>query len=284
MLSLFYQLPNCNLFTQHVLFYLGETPLVNCGPRSYFHYIAITCLLYSHCLLSRILLLLSTRYAHTFVWVGSKVLGCVVCRFHVATSWRRTNKNRKWRPCWKSLGQQASPSGVWLFPRYDKHWFLTEGKACCYAHHTFLLGFPTGRWKPSTPCRISHIPGLLNIHISSTPNPAPEPQQPLPLPGCLASHTSPCPTTSLPSTCVGSTGMKPPTLSSVVSSFGLKRLLADALSMSSPINPNTKVGHDGWCRQEPIMSCWGRLVHATMVWPGLLGGKTSGRQDDAIWQ
>jgi hypothetical protein len=43
----------------------GETPLVNCGPRSYFLYIAITCLLYSHYLLSRILLLLSTRYAHT---------------------------------------------------------------------------------------------------------------------------------------------------------------------------------------------------------------------------
>jgi hypothetical protein len=28
----------------------GETPLVNCGPRSNFFYIAITCLLYSHCL------------------------------------------------------------------------------------------------------------------------------------------------------------------------------------------------------------------------------------------
>jgi hypothetical protein len=25
-----------------------ETPLVNCGPRSYFHHISITCLLYSH--------------------------------------------------------------------------------------------------------------------------------------------------------------------------------------------------------------------------------------------
>jgi hypothetical protein len=46
----------------------GETPLVNCGPRSNFLYIAITCLLYLHCLLSRILLLLSTRYAHTFVY------------------------------------------------------------------------------------------------------------------------------------------------------------------------------------------------------------------------
>jgi hypothetical protein len=64
-LSLFYELPNCNLFSQHVLFYLMETPLVNCGPRSYFLYISITCLLYSHCVLSHILLLLSTRYAHT---------------------------------------------------------------------------------------------------------------------------------------------------------------------------------------------------------------------------
>jgi hypothetical protein len=27
----------------------GETPLVNCGPQSYLHHIAITCLLYSHC-------------------------------------------------------------------------------------------------------------------------------------------------------------------------------------------------------------------------------------------
>jgi hypothetical protein len=34
MLSLFYQLPNCNLFTKHVIYLYGETPLVNCGPRS----------------------------------------------------------------------------------------------------------------------------------------------------------------------------------------------------------------------------------------------------------
>jgi hypothetical protein len=60
----FYQLPNCNLFTQHVLFIYGETPLVNYGPRSYFHHIAITCLLYSHCLLYLHSLLFSTRYAH----------------------------------------------------------------------------------------------------------------------------------------------------------------------------------------------------------------------------
>jgi hypothetical protein len=25
----------------------------------------------------------------------------------------------------------------------DKPWFLTEGKTCCCAYHTFCLGFPT---------------------------------------------------------------------------------------------------------------------------------------------
>jgi hypothetical protein len=32
--SLFCQLPNYNLFTQHVIYLYGETPLVNCGPHS----------------------------------------------------------------------------------------------------------------------------------------------------------------------------------------------------------------------------------------------------------
>jgi hypothetical protein len=90
-LSLFYQLPNCNLFTQHVLFILWRDTLVNCGPRSYFHHIAITCLLYSHTLL------FSTRCAHNLCfkqtgeidnliisWEQSTWL--CVCRFHVAAS------------------------------------------------------------------------------------------------------------------------------------------------------------------------------------------------------
>jgi hypothetical protein len=48
--SLFCQLPNCNLFTQHVIYLYGETPLVNCGPRSIFYiYITIYC---KYCLLS----------------------------------------------------------------------------------------------------------------------------------------------------------------------------------------------------------------------------------------
>jgi hypothetical protein len=37
---------------------------------------------------------------------------------------------------------------------FDKPWFHNWGKTCCCAHHTFLLGFPTGcnlyaiRWMP----------------------------------------------------------------------------------------------------------------------------------------
>jgi hypothetical protein len=42
----------------------GETPLVNCGPQSYFHHIAINCLLCSHYLLYSHTLLFSTRYTH----------------------------------------------------------------------------------------------------------------------------------------------------------------------------------------------------------------------------
>jgi hypothetical protein len=55
-LSLFYQLPNCNLFTSMCYLSYGETPLVNCEPRSNFLYIAIPFYFYSHYLLSCILL------------------------------------------------------------------------------------------------------------------------------------------------------------------------------------------------------------------------------------
>jgi hypothetical protein len=34
-----FQLPNYNLFTQHVIYLYGETPLVNCGPRSILLYL-----------------------------------------------------------------------------------------------------------------------------------------------------------------------------------------------------------------------------------------------------
>jgi hypothetical protein len=70
-LSLLYQLPDCNLFTQHVVISYGETPLENCGPRSNFLYIAITIYYYSLYLHSCILLPFTTRYAQSFVYSKS---------------------------------------------------------------------------------------------------------------------------------------------------------------------------------------------------------------------
>jgi hypothetical protein len=68
---------------------------VNCGPRSYLHHIAITCLLFHTVYFTRILLLFSTRYTHNLCfkqtgeidnlivsWEESICL--CVCRFHVA--------------------------------------------------------------------------------------------------------------------------------------------------------------------------------------------------------
>jgi hypothetical protein len=93
-----------------------------------------------------------------------------MCRFHVATGWRRANK----LSLTARLLEHHAASGhhlqsYWLLPLLtDIPWFLTEEKHCCYIHHTFLLGFPTGRWKTIntvphqwhtslTPCRISRL-------------------------------------------------------------------------------------------------------------------------------
>jgi hypothetical protein len=48
-----------------------------------------------------------------------------VCRFH------------------KHLQSSVSPL------LFDKPWFHNWGKTCCYTHHTFLLGYPTG-WSITT--------------------------------------------------------------------------------------------------------------------------------------
>jgi hypothetical protein len=109
---------------------------------------------------TRILLSFTTRYAQSFVYskpvrlttslyVGSKVLGCVVYRFHVAARWRSSYVN--YAPAFscaivRSVAKLASITFWSLAFSYwfDKPWFHNWGKTCCCAHHTFLLGFPTG--------------------------------------------------------------------------------------------------------------------------------------------
>jgi hypothetical protein len=62
---LFCQLPNCNLFTKHVIYFYGETPLVNYGPRSILLHIYY--LLLKHRLLfASIIYLLTANKYHFF--------------------------------------------------------------------------------------------------------------------------------------------------------------------------------------------------------------------------
>jgi hypothetical protein len=146
--------------SMHYLSY-GETPLVNCWPRSYFLYIAITCLLYSHYLL----------YSHiTTVFHSIRSFLCLQQTGEIdnfIVSWKQSI----WLCCvqvpccsWQSKALDETPyklSGVvaklasitflsLAFSGFDKPWFLTEGKVCCCTHHTFLLGFSTGQWFTST--------------------------------------------------------------------------------------------------------------------------------------
>jgi hypothetical protein len=117
-------------------FIYGETPLVNSGPRSYFHHIAITYLLYSHCLLYLHSLLFSTRYAHNLCfkqtgeihnliasWEQSTWL--CVCRFCVAAS-KQSLDEAPYINCPK-LSQTSKhhlqPS-LSAFLLDDKPWFL----------------------------------------------------------------------------------------------------------------------------------------------------------------
>jgi hypothetical protein len=84
-------------FVYPACYYLsyGETPLVNWGPRSNFLYIAITILLllalftFLHTIavyhsIRSILCLQQTGEIDNLIISWAKVLGCVVCRFHVA--------------------------------------------------------------------------------------------------------------------------------------------------------------------------------------------------------
>ena len=114
-------------------------------------HVYFTCTVYFTC----ILLLFSTRYAHTLCfkqtgeidnlivsWEQSTWLCCVQVPRCCSQSKAWTRRHINCPELSRSL--QASPSVVLAFSSsIDKPWFLTEGKTCCCAHHTFCLGFPT---------------------------------------------------------------------------------------------------------------------------------------------
>jgi hypothetical protein len=68
--SLCCQLPNCNLFIQHVIYLYGETPLVNCGHRSILLHIYITIYCKYRLLSASIIYLLQTNiFFHTIRFI-----------------------------------------------------------------------------------------------------------------------------------------------------------------------------------------------------------------------
>jgi hypothetical protein len=94
MLALFYQLPNYNFVYPACYLSYGETPLVNCGPWSIlyivftiYHLLALLTLsqtiIFYHSI-RLILCLQQTGEINNLTVSWGKVLGCVVCRFHVA--------------------------------------------------------------------------------------------------------------------------------------------------------------------------------------------------------
>ena len=92
-----------------MLFIYGETPLVNCGPRSYFNHIAITCLLSRTVYFTSILLLFSTRYTHNLCFKQTGEIDNLIA------SWEQST----WLCCvqvprcyWPKTSQQVSLNGA----------------------------------------------------------------------------------------------------------------------------------------------------------------------------
>jgi hypothetical protein len=102
-LSLLYQLPNCDLFTQHALFILWRDTTSELWILVQFPLHSFTILVYSLCLLSciTIILLPLDTINHLFTtnrwdWQPHHKLGAkylfVLCRFHVAAGGRHADK------------------------------------------------------------------------------------------------------------------------------------------------------------------------------------------------
>jgi hypothetical protein len=121
----------------------GETPLVNCGPWSNFVYIAIlftfTCLFtFSHTInfyhsIRLILCLQQTGEIDNLNVSWGKLLGCVVCRFHVAARWRSSYVNYAVAfssAVVRSVAKLASITfwSLALSYWFDKPWFHNWGK------------------------------------------------------------------------------------------------------------------------------------------------------------
>ena len=157
------QLPNCNLFTQHVVYLMGETPLVNCGPRSnslYWNTIYCnTVLLFSannhhpH-YTSNPLLQQAGEIDNLTVSLGQSTL-VVLCRFHVGAGISGVAPHYIPPPSTFNVLLGSS----W----FDKPWFLSEGKLAA-------VRIIPSSWGSQRTCELHAINGVLvsTSHLYST--------------------------------------------------------------------------------------------------------------------
>ncbi len=140
------QLPNCNLFTQHAVRLMGETPLVNCGPRSnslYWNTIYCnTVLLFSannHLPHNTVnpLLQQAGEIDNLTVSLGQSTL-VVLCRFHVGAGIPGVAPHYIPPPSTFNVLLGSS----W----FDKPWFLSEGKLAAVRIIPSSWGCPTNVW------------------------------------------------------------------------------------------------------------------------------------------
>jgi hypothetical protein len=154
--SLFCQLPNCNLFIQQVIYLYGETPIVNCGSRSillhsYYRLLSTSIIYY----LANKYLLSHNTFNHLFTanrwdWQPHCKLGqstlvvlCAGSTLLLAQSYTQIGAINKLSGASPSQLASTFRSGFFLLlVRLNLSFILRE--PCCCAHHTFLLGFPTG--------------------------------------------------------------------------------------------------------------------------------------------
>jgi hypothetical protein len=156
--SLFCQLPNYNLFTQHVIYLYGETPLVNYGPRS------IVLYLYYHLLQA-----LFTFRKHYFILPQANIFFHTICLIlylqqtgeidNLTVSWgkvvwlcyvqvprccwrRHHAQDFLWRRCQSQLATTFR-SGFFSYWSI-KPWFHTEGKLTDVLIIPSSWGFPIG--------------------------------------------------------------------------------------------------------------------------------------------
>jgi hypothetical protein len=154
--SLFCQLPNCNLFTQHVIYLYGEAPLVNYGPRSIFLHS------YYHLLSTSIIYFLTNKYllpydmfnplftANRWDWQPHCKLGkrILVVLFAGSTLllvqiYAQIGAIKKLSGASPSQLASTFRSGFFILLVWLNLGFILRETGLC-AHHTFLLGFPTG--------------------------------------------------------------------------------------------------------------------------------------------